>query len=143
MSGDNCQHGFDGLVAQFNGFRELLKRDNLANTLLEKYKRFCIEVSDIQMKKDSERGMFSYRHFVLEYMLVQDFVLKNLSLEQEKQLFLLSFEHKKMKQNYMDIFSNINYFPTNLLYAKKIINDSDFKFESTFFMKKHHLSFAF
>jgi hypothetical protein len=34
LSGDNCQQGFEGLMAQFNGFRELFKRDNLANVLL-------------------------------------------------------------------------------------------------------------
>jgi hypothetical protein len=89
-----------------------------------------VEVSDIRLKKDVEQGMFSYRHFGLEYMLAQDVVLKSLNLEQEKQLFLLSFGHKKMKQNYTDIFSNLNDLPTNLLYAKKIMNDSDFNFES-------------
>jgi len=130
LHGDNCQHGFDGLMKQFNGFRELFRHDNLANVLLERYKRFGVEVSDIRLKKDVEKGMFSFRHFVLEYMLAQDVVLKNLSLEQEKQLFLSSFEHKKTRQNYPDIFGNLNDLPTNLLYAKKIMNDSDFEFES-------------
>jgi len=131
LSGDNCQDGFEGLMTQFNGFRELFKRDNLANVLLKKYEYFGIEIPNVQLKKDLERGLFSYRHFVLEYMLAQDIVLKNLNLEQEKQLFLLSFEHKKNKQNYLDIFSNLNDLPTNFLYAKKILNDADFKFENT------------
>jgi hypothetical protein len=26
LHGDNCQHGFEGLMKQFNGFRELFKR---------------------------------------------------------------------------------------------------------------------
>ena len=60
-------------------------------------------------------------------MLTQDAVLKNLNTEQERQLFLLSMDHKEIKQTNLDIFSNLNDLPTNLLYAKKMINDSGVK----------------
>jgi hypothetical protein len=130
LSGNNCQHGFEGLVMQFNGFCELFKRSNIIDALLKKYEHLSLEIPDIQLKEDLERGMFSYRHFVLEYILAQDFVLKSLNLEQEKKLFLLSLEHKKKKQNYMDIFSELNYLPTYFLYAKKILNEAEFKFDN-------------
>ena len=130
LFGDNAQHGFEALMDKFNGFRELFKRLDLTDVLLEKYKSLIVDFNDIQLLKDVEQGRFTFRHFVLEFMFAQDAVLKNLSFEQEKQLFTLSFEHKRMKQNYSNIFSNLNDMSTNLLYAKKIMNDSDFKFEN-------------
>ena len=63
-------------------------------------------------------------------MLAQDAVFENLSAEQEKQLFLLSLEHKKMKQDYSDIFGNLNDVAVNLLYAKKITSDPNVIFEN-------------
>ncbi|MCL1937829.1 MAG: hypothetical protein FWF52_05490 [Candidatus Azobacteroides sp.] len=127
---DNYQQGFEALKAEFNGFRELFKRPNLTNVLLEKYRSLSVDVKEVRIQNDVKRGEFSFRYFVLEFMLTQDIIFKNLSLEQEKQLFLLSFEHKKIKQNYSDIFSNLNDLPTNLLYVKKAMNDPEFKFEN-------------
>jgi len=127
---DNFQHSFEALMDEFNGFRELFKRRDLTNVLLEKYKCLTVDVKGIRLLKDVEQGMFTFRYFVLEFMLTQDAVLNNLTEEQEKQLFFLSFEHKKIKQNYSDIFGSLNDLPINLLYVKKIMNDSDFKFEN-------------
>jgi hypothetical protein len=128
---DNYQQGFEALTSEFNGFRELLKRPDLINVLLNKYKSLCSDVKNIRLQEEVEQGIFTFRHFVLEFMLAQDVVLRNLSLEQEKALFLLTFEHKKMKSDYSDIFSNLNIVPTNVLYVKKVMNDPDFKFQST------------
>ncbi|MDR0603929.1 MAG: hypothetical protein LBG80_06470 [Bacteroidales bacterium] len=127
---DNYQQGFEALVTEFNGFQELLKRQDLINTLLKKYKSLSTNLTAFQSQNNVEQGRFIFRHFVLEFMLAQDVVVKNLSLEQEKQLFLLCYEHKKIKNNYSDIFSSLNFISTNLLYAKKMINDPNFKFES-------------
>ena len=137
---DNYQLGFEALMAEFNGFRELLNRSNLTYVLLEKYQSLTTEVSDIRLQKDVEQGRFTFRHFVLEFMLAQDVVLKNLSKEQEKQLFLLSFKHMEIKRENSDIFGNLNDLPTNLLYAKKIMTDSEFRIESDE-MKKRLLDF--
>jgi hypothetical protein len=130
LYGDHAQHGFERLMAEFNGFRELFKRSDLTNVLLERYRNFSIDVAGIRAKKDVDQGMFTFRHFVLEFMLTQDAVFENLSREQEKQLFLLSFEHRRIKRENSNIFGKLNDLPVNLLYAKKILNDSDYKFES-------------
>ena len=127
---DHYQQGFEGLVSEFNGYREIFKRSDLTNVLIEKYKNFEEEVKSIRLLKLSEQGGFTFRHFFLEFMLAQDAVLKNLSGEQEKQLFLLSLEHKQMKKDYSDIFGELNDVPVNLLYAKKIMGDSNVKIEN-------------
>jgi hypothetical protein len=127
---DNFKRGFEVLTEEFNGFRELLKRQDLTNVLLNKYRNISSEITSIKFQSAIEQGKFSFRHFVLEFLLEQDIVLNNLNLEQEKQLFFLSFEHKKIKNSNAEIFSNLNLVPTHLLYAKKIINDTNYKFES-------------
>jgi hypothetical protein len=127
---NSYQQGFEALTDEFNGFRELLKRRDLTNALLKKYRSLSADAASLRLRESVEQGMFTFRHFVLEYMLTQDVVFKTLSPEQEKQLFLLSFEHKKMKSNYSDVFSNLNDIPTNLLYVKKAMSDADFKFKS-------------
>jgi len=128
---DNYQQGFEALMAEFNGFQELIKRHDLTNVLLEKYQNLSVDINNILLQKEVEQGKFTFRHFVLEFVLTQDVVLKNLNSEQDKQLFLLSFEYNRIKKNYSYIFSNLNDLPTNLLYAKKVMSDPNFKFENT------------
>jgi hypothetical protein len=128
--GNDYQHGFEWLTAEFNGLRELFKRRDLTDVLLKKYGSLTAEVTGIRLLTSIEQGEFTFRHFALEWMLAQDAVCRNLSLEQEKQLFLLSFEHKKIKRQYADIFGNLNDIPANLLYAKKVMADPDFKYKS-------------
>ena len=123
---NDYQTGFNSLVRQFNGYSELLQRPDLITVLIEKYAVIGDEVPEIQSRK----GLFSYRHFVLEFILTQDVVVENLNEEQVKTLVLLSFENKELKNNNPDIFSGLNYVPTYLLYAKIVINDPDFEFES-------------
>jgi hypothetical protein len=127
---DDCQKGFEALTAEFNGFKEILKRADLTDVLLHKYETLSTDVPNLRTKSDVEQGRYTFRHFVLEYMLAQDIVCKNLKTTQEKKLFLLSSAHKKIKNEFSDIFGNMNFLPTNLLYAKRIMNDPDFKFEN-------------
>jgi hypothetical protein len=127
---DNYQLGFEAIMKEFNGFRELFKRNNLTNVLLEKYQTLIKDAKSLRLQKEIEQGRFTFRHFVLEFILSQDVVFKNLNTEQERQLFLLSIEHNKIKQDYSDIFSNLNDLPRILLYAKKIMTDPNYKFES-------------
>ena len=132
MHGNHAQHGFESLMAKFNGFRELFKRPDLTNALIRKYKKFREDVEGVRLLDNLEKGRVSFCHYVLEFMLTQDIVLKNFNTEQKiKQFYAMSVENKVMIQNYSDIFSNyLHDLPTNLLYAKMIVNDSDFKFEN-------------
>jgi len=127
---NNYQTGFISLVRQFNGYRELFQRPDLINSLIEKYAGISDEVSAIQSQDDIDKVRFSYRHFVFEFILGQDVVVENLSDEQKKTLVLLSFENKELKNNNPDIFSSFYDSGRYLLYAKIVINDPDFEFES-------------
>jgi len=121
---DNFQKGFEELQVEFNGFREILKRPDLAEVLIEKYFWMIKDVTETKLLASSRKGKFSFQHFVLEYMIAQDVVLTNLNKEQEETLFLLALEYKEIKNSNPDIFSGLNELPTYLLYAKKIMNDN-------------------
>ena len=124
---NDYQTGFNALLKLFNGYRELFQRPDLINVLIEKYTVIGDEIPTLQ---NIDKGLFSYGFFVLEFILAQDVVVENLNEEQVKTLVLLSFENKELKNNNPDIFSGLNYVPTYLLYAKIVINDPYFEFES-------------
>ena len=128
---DDFQKGFEALTLEFNGYQELYKRNDLTDVLLKKYRNLCFNVTNILSLEIIEQGRFTFRHFLLEFMLSQDFVLNNLYLKQEIQLFLLSFEHTKIINMHNDIFGSINNLPIDFLYAKRIINDPNYNFENT------------
>jgi hypothetical protein len=127
---DNYQKGFEALISEFNGFRELLKRRDLIDVSLRKYKSLSTDIKNIRSLDSIEQGKLTFRHFVLELLLTQDIVFSNLNPEQEQQLFLLSSEHKTLKNSHSDIFSSLNSLPTNLLFAKKAITDVRFEFKN-------------
>ena len=121
---DSYQQGFEALMSGFNGFPELLKRRDLTNVLLEKYNQLTYDTKNLRLKTDIEQGMFSIRSFALVFIFTQDVVLKNMSEKQERQLILLSDEHKKMRQEFPDIFGSFHDIPIGLLHAKKVLEDS-------------------
>ena len=121
---DDYQKGFNSVVKNFNGFRELFKRPDLVNVLLDKYSQLTEDVKSVRLLQSIERGMFSFCTFVLEFMLAQDDVFENLNAEQERELFLLSLEHSKIKSDYPDVFGGWHYVSRALLYAKKTMRDN-------------------
>jgi hypothetical protein len=122
---NDYQQGFEqGLLATFNGFRELMERPDLVDALTIKYNELRFEVQYVGGLSLLEIGMFAYRHFVLEMIIAQDIVIRNMSEEQARTLFLLASERMEIKRSYPDIFSGIHIVPTALMYAKKLKNDN-------------------
>ena len=121
---DDFQKGFNVLTAQFNGFNELLKRPDLVNVLLGKFYALTEDVKGMRLLESVERGRFSFRTFALEFMLAQDAVLEKLNAEQEKELFLLNFKHREIKNSYSGVFGNWHIVSSALLYAKTVMCDN-------------------
>ena len=46
---ENLTTGYEALIAEFNGFRELFKRRDLPNVLLKKYKSFSENIGGIRL----------------------------------------------------------------------------------------------
>jgi hypothetical protein len=127
---DDYQKGIHSLFKKFNGFNELLKRSDLTDNLIAKYKKTGAEVLELRSFDKIEQGHFTFRLFVLEFLFTHDDVLRHLNAEQEKQIFLLTFDFNKLKSDYADIFGSINSVPVYLLYSKKILDDAGFRFEN-------------
>jgi hypothetical protein len=72
---DDYQKGFEALSTEFNGFRELLIRKDLTEVLLKKYQALNSRLTTVRLQKSVEQGKFSFRHFVLEFILTQDVAL--------------------------------------------------------------------
>ncbi len=101
---NDYQQGFEALCSKFNGFREILKRPDLSKIVLTKYRRMGKEVAEVTLLKDTEKGKFSFRHFVLEMIMAQDVTIKSMDKEQEKHLFSMSIEQTKIERNNPTIF---------------------------------------
>ena len=125
---DSYQQGLEALMAEFNGFRELFKRQDLPEAMLNKYRRQSVEMQNknIRLQSEIEQGRLTFRHFVLEFMLTQNAILNKLSSEQEEQLVLLGIEHIKIRQKYSDIFGALNSSPLHLPFAQRIMSDLEF-----------------
>ena len=118
---NDYQTGFNMMSARFNGYGELFKRPDLVNVLFDKYSQFSEDVKSVYLLEGDERAEFSFRHFALEFMLAQDAVLENLNAEQERELFLLSLEHREITNS---IFGGNHFISRALLYAKTVMRDN-------------------
>lgn len=124
---NDYQKGFEALLTEFNGLRELLHRSDLVDKLLLKYKDLSSDIVNNRVKNDIDKGRHSFYFFFIELIFAQDTVLESLSKKQEQELFALTIEQNKLKSEHADIFGKLNFISTNLLYAKKAVKDIDFK----------------
>ena len=58
---DDFQTGFKYMISEYNGFDELLKRENVVNVLLEKYSKIEVAVPFLSKATDIEKGNFSFK----------------------------------------------------------------------------------
>lgn len=122
--GNHYQDGFEALLRLLNGFRVLFERSDLTDVLIEKYISLSEEVKDVRIQSPINQGRFSLRHFVLEFMFVQDAVLNNLNMEQIDALILLTKERTQLKKYYSDIFGSHHALPSSLLYSKILVKNN-------------------
>ena len=88
---DNTQMGFKSLISDFNGYSELIKREDLVDVLIETLSLFP---DDIRLQKESECpnwGKISHYYLVLENIAIYTANEKYLS-QRQKELFSLSIK---------------------------------------------------
>ena len=125
---EDFQKGIEALKNDFNGFNELLSRKDIGKYILAKDKNLPLALDNLKDKNDVEKGKFSYQCFVLELLLAQDNVIETLSSNDEDELLDITIKNMELKTAHTDIFSNLSTIPSYLLYAKKALIDSNFKF---------------
>lgn len=71
--------GFDKVMMEFNGFPELLKRDNIVEVALGRYAELPERMGRLQNEKRSEKAKLSLQYAMLEYIMSKEEVAKRMS----------------------------------------------------------------
>lgn len=101
--------GFKHLVANFNGLRELLARQDAGPALLEQYQEFDPAAFKPQLGSDG-RGFLSFQLRYFERILSQPSVLAELSPEERKILVRTALAQAKVKARYPDTYGVVTPF---------------------------------
>ena len=126
---NDFQTGFKALYNEFNGFRELLSRDDLAEPFL-----LFIDVNwqkaDLMKGKESLAiGMYTLLSVVFKYMLAQDAVINKMSRSQLRRMLDICIRNNEIELSDTEMWSGVNTEATWYVYIKVIHNMGGFQFK--------------
>lgn len=84
---NNLQTGYKQVSSEFNGFKELFKRDDAGDALIRLYKSLKISTLD-NMKTPVDRGRYRGGIFHLEFLLSDERIVDKLNDNQIRELLL-------------------------------------------------------
>jgi hypothetical protein len=118
------QEGIQKLQENFNGARELLKRKDVATSLLEKYTSMNPAGAATQGSLE-KRGEYSFKIMAIEILLAQESVLAALDARSKK--ILLSLAQKKLdaKKKDQEVYAGLSYSTTGWIMAR-ILKQSNY-----------------
>lgn len=102
---DNHLVGYECMKNQFNGYLELLKRQDFIQCLVSLYNDREITLVD-QMTDDYEKGRYSFDFQMMEYLFTDAAELA--SSNQSKQIITLIIQKTDQKSYYSSIFSSVS-----------------------------------
>lgn len=123
MAYDRVQDGFEYVKKGFNGLQELLKRNDVGATLVEKYGKMDPNAIDSNWTS-IEKGKYSLKFFFIEILLAQDEVISNLSKNDRMQL--LRESHKKIiaKQQHPEVYGLMGFTNNTLLMGRIMLKEN-------------------
>lgn len=101
---DYPEVGFDAICKEFNGYRELLTRQDLADALLKKCEAIPDVIESILNKDELTKGDYSFKCYILFYMMGIDEVTSSLDAEQSAKFTTAIREATTKMKAYPDIF---------------------------------------
>lgn len=129
---DDYQTGFEHVKKSFNGLRELLTRKDLYDALVYTNNEYINELDKIQTAASLiEKGKFSFKHFMLEFIMAQDCVVIPQNKAEEKNIVSVIATNMELKEKYPDIFSQLNIIPSYVVFAKKMLQESNVSLKTT------------
>lgn len=87
MCYNTLREGFNAVLKDFNGFRELIKRDDLSNLCLSQLKNLPKRFGAVSSLDSFQRGKFAYQTFVLDLILLHDSVFSKISESKKEDAF--------------------------------------------------------
>ena len=122
---DDLQYGFYRIMEEFNGLKELMKREDAAVKLLTLYISMKPEAFDKQWSL-AQKGDYAFRLMMVEMILAQEPILQSLSLNDRKQLVTIGLEKIESRKSYTEVYGLYNQIPAHLLVGR-VLKDLDFK----------------
>jgi hypothetical protein len=114
---NNMFDGFEKVVSSFNGFQELLSREDLGEILIDHYQNMHPEKFD-ETYKDQEKYEGVFQYFGIEMLLCNYDILESLSEERRIQLIKILIEKLKMKEENPQNFGNLTKHSACLVIAR-------------------------
>ena len=127
---DEIQLGVGCVRQDFNGLDEVLKRKNLAKTMLTKYETKMQTAEVMGTQESLVKGAYSIYFLFFKMLLAQDEVLNQMNRSQLRQLIKLSMKADEMVVRLPDLFGTIHYTPTFFLYSRIIVREGGFNYAS-------------
>lgn len=103
---NSLQQGFWVLEAQFNGLQELLRRENSAAKLIEKYHNMAPEHA-LDQKKSSTEQSFIFQLAFVEFILSQEEITSKLSSNDLRNMVKDALGKYKTKLKYPDYYGAV------------------------------------
>lgn len=110
---DNFQFGFERMSSNFNGFKELFQRSDIAESVLQEY----IDLNDL-VSLEAKNITEKWRFMFLEILLSQPSIIKNLSLQKKKTLFYEAIKKFSAKMKQPEKYGCFSLTPSCLVMAR-------------------------
>jgi hypothetical protein len=100
---ENIETGIDYVASSFNGFAELIKRQDFITSLINKEQQFPIELESVRSKNSIQRGNFSFKTFMIDFLLLQHLSMISDKRIQEEAICAIEKSYEIKKKN-KDLF---------------------------------------
>lgn len=109
---------FEAMAEEYNGFKELFKRDDCVNVLLNEYKALPSRIENVKKIVNKEsKGILSINTLILEFALSEAFTLGKMKDSNFNNFISIASTNIKAMNESKDIFSKIHAFPINSIVA--------------------------
>ena len=126
---DDFQRGFMLLHEEFNGLRELMSRNDLAEPFLSYLDVNWQKAGSMKSKESLAIGQYTLMTVVFKYMLAQDAAINQMNSSQLRSMLDLCMRNDQIEQSDPETWSGVNLEATWYIYAKVIHNKGGFPFK--------------
>lgn len=127
---NDLQTGTKAVIAEFNGFKELLQRPDAGAEVMKVYGK----MKPTDLKKEwslLEKGEFVFKFAAIELLLAQQPIINSLSKEQKKALVAESLQKFKEKDVLVETFGATGLITSALIMGRVLEKDNFISSEST------------
>lgn len=117
------QDAFIKMESEFNGFKELLNREDLPEILISNSLKFPDIVNSLKTENDTIKGKQSLKYLVFQYILIQEGVIEKFNTEQLYSIVKRQIDNNNLIISNPHIFSNMHYTPISTFYSNEKVKD--------------------